>query len=108
MTKEVSALYSFLHATKGDWRNAIFVGCGSCPYRHSLCNGYLLAMDSEGRPLLISADEFRKLTNEDIQKEECRSIWKGSDFETLYSLWLIWQTDSAGECAVLQLIRKQV
>ncbi|SHO54172.1 hypothetical protein [Anaerocolumna xylanovorans] len=102
-----NSLYFFLQAVKGDWRNAIFIECGTCPYGYSLCGGYLLAMDSEGRPLLVSADEFRKQTNEDIQKEECRSIWKRSDFETLYSLWLIWQTDSVRECSVLQLIQKQ-
>lgn len=107
MTNLIYTLYSFLHATKGNWRNAIFIECGTCPYGHSLCGGYLLAMDSEGRPLLISADEFRKLTNEEIQKEECWSKWKSTDFETLYSLWITWKTDSTKECAMLKLIRKQ-
>lgn len=106
MSKQVCALYSFLHATKGNWRNSIFIECGTCPYGHSLCGGYLLAMDAEARPLLISADEIGKLTNEDIQKEECLSIWKIFDFETLYYLWITWQTDSARECAVFQLAQK--
>lgn len=99
--------YQFFYAVQGNWRNSIFIECSTCPYGQPLCGGYLLAMDSEGQPLLVSTETLLKLSGEDIQKDECRSIWKASDFESLYALWLTWQTDSSKECALLQLFQKQ-
>lgn len=107
MTKPALQLYLFLQAVKGNWRNSIFIECNKCPYGNLLCNGFLLAMDSEGKPLLISADEFRRNTTEEVQKNECLSVLRSSDFNALYSLWICWQVESSKECAIIQLIRKQ-
>ncbi len=106
MTKPVCPLYSFLHAAKGDWRNSIFIECGICPHGKPMCPGFLLTMDSEGRPLLVPVEEFSKITGQAVQKDECLSVLRGSDFKALYSLWLAWQTESAKKCAILQLLRQ--
>ncbi len=107
MTKTTCPLYSFLQAAKGNWRISIFIECSVCPYGQPICGSFLMAMDSDGRPVLISVNEFSKITGQLVQKDECLSILKGSDFEALYSLWLMWRTASSKECAVLQLIRHQ-
>lgn len=98
-------LYPFLHAARGNWRNSIFIACDSCPYGKPSCGGFLMAMDAEGRPILLSTEEFTQVTGQAVDKEECVSVLHRTDFEALYAIWLEWQVAAPLECAVTQLIQ---
>lgn len=97
-------LYPFLHAARGSWRNSIFIACNSCPYGKPPCGGFLMAMDAEGRPILLSVEEFTRVTGQAVDKEECAGVLRRTDFEALYFIWLEWQVAAPLECAIAQLI----
>lgn len=100
-------LFAFLNAARGNWRNSIFIECRTCPYgRLEPCVGFLLAPDSEGRPVLLPADVIYKLTGVSADKSECQAILSRQCFETLFSLWLDWQTNLPRSCALLQIVGK--
>jgi len=105
MESRMCTLYSFLSASKGNWRNCIFIECGECPYgKQKLCSGFLLAPDYDGRPVLIPADAIRRLTGLDADKSECLAVLSRQRFEALYAMWLEWQVSSPGECALCRVI----
>lgn len=105
MEDELSLLYSFLHATGGNWRNAILIECRDCVYEKNVCVGYLFTADRDGKPILISVDRFQQITKETVVKEECAAILSKRAFESVYSSWLIWQIDHPQECILLQLTK---
>lgn len=98
-------LYTFLHAAKGSWRNSVFVECGACPYGKTNCGEFLMAADAQGHPVFFPVDTFYQLTGQIVEKEECLTVLKRSEFEALYALWLEWQVSSPQECAIEQLIQ---
>lgn len=105
MTNTICPLYPFLNAAKGNWRNAVFVECGSCPYGTKNCGEFLMVMDAQGHPILFPVGSFHGITGQVVDKEECLAVLKRTEFETLYALLLKWQTASSEECALRQLIR---
>ena len=107
MNKTISALYAFLNAAGGNWRNAAWIECDFCPYGRKVCAGYLLSIDRDGHPLVFSVDRFRQLTEEMPQKDECVAVLNQIAFETLYSGWLLWKIDNPCECRLLQLEMKK-
>lgn len=104
---KVCTIYSFLSAAKGNWRNSIFIECGSCLYgKQLLCPGFLLNSDSDGQPVVIPVDIIRKMTGMDADKEECIAVISRKKFETLYAVWLEWQIDLPKECSLLQIANR--
>lgn len=106
MNQKPCNLYVFLRAVNGNWRNALFIqcNCAICPRAVSqFCQGYLLAADAEGKPLLVSVDAMRRLTGENLESVECREILDKQAFESAYGQYIEWHTDSAEECPLLQL-----
>lgn len=103
--KQHCKLYPFLKAIRGNWHNAIFLPCcGTCSYELKFpCEGYLLAADAEGFPILMPVQHFRKLTRESISAEDCRSILEVQAFQSAYSLYIEWHTISSHECPLQQL-----
>lgn len=98
--------YSFLRAVQGNWRNALFIqcSCAVCPCAVSqACQGFLFAVDAEGKPLLVPATEIRRLTGESIEPAECRGVLERQAFESAYWQYIEWHTDSGRECPLLQL-----
>lgn len=108
MTNNICPLYQFLNAAEGEWRNAVFVECGSCPYGIKDCGEFLMAMDAQGHPCLFPVDRFRRITDQAVDKEECVTVLRRTEFESLYALWLKWQVVSSEECAIRQLIRNSL
>lgn len=106
MSQTNSPLYPFLSLTRGSWRNAFYIECGSCPYGIGNCNGYLLTTDTEGAPLLLSVMYFEKATGEKIDKAECAAIIGKEAFESLFNRWLVWNVNNPKACSILQLIPK--
>lgn len=97
-------LYSFLRAVQGNWRNAIFIRCQSCPQK-LLCSGYLLAADADGKALLFSADTFHELTGEIVDPSECSAVLDRSVFESAYAQFLEWHTTDNAVCPFSQLLQ---
>ena len=105
MKKQHCELYPFLQATAGNWRNAAYIACKSCPYgRSPLCAGFLLTTGADGAPIILSADLFHKQTGEYPDQSECTAILTRSAFESIYGQWLKWQVTDSAACTLLQLL----
>lgn len=100
---EEISLYQFLNLTKGCWRNSIYVKCSNCLFGKSNCSNHLLTVNIDGSPVFISVNKFQRLTNEIVVEDECISIIDRTDFEKLFNMWLIWNTDTSKECFILKL-----
>lgn len=87
MRTAIQQLAEFLTACRGNWRNACFISCSVCKC-HSPCSGYLMSADAGGKPVLISAAEYERLTGQRIDPSECRGNLSRSAFEDIYALYL--------------------
>lgn len=106
MNQHPCSFYPFLRAVQGNWRNALFIqcGCAACPREVSQsCQGYLLAADAEGKPLLASVSEIGRLTGESVEAAECCGVLERQAFEAAYCQYIEWHTESSRECALMQL-----
>ena len=95
-------LYPFLKAVRGNWRNAIFVRCGSLAIQNS-CTGFLLVADSDGHPLLVSAQTMHRFTGDCIDPGECCAILDRHSFEAAFDLYIKWHTSNDALCPLCQL-----
>ena len=82
-----------------DWRNACFISCGVCKC-HSPCSGYLMSADAGGKPVLIPAAEYERLTAQRIDPSECRGQLSRSAFEDIYALYLNWCLSDDESCCL--------
>ena len=103
MNDHILTLYAFLQASRGSWRNALWIECKFCPYENRKCAGYLLTTDRDGRPVLFPVEQFRQLTGDMPDKDECAAVLDRSAFEELYFGWLLWHTDQPKGCCLRQL-----
>lgn len=106
MNQQHCKLYSFLKAVRGNWHNAIYLKCchSICPHRQiPPCEGFLMAADAEGIPILMPIEKFRELTGESVISEECRCTMQLRAFEAAYALYIEWHTSSPYACSVWQL-----
>lgn len=106
MNQNNCILYPFLQAVRGNWRNSIFLQCGTdvCPYGQPLpCEGFLFTADVDGTPLLMPIRYFRMLTGETVSKGECQDVLKRQAFEAIYSRYIEWHTISSKDCPLRQL-----
>ena len=106
LTQHNCAIYPFLKATKGNWRNAIFVSCDciACPYGHMpFCEGYFMTASSDGAPFILSVERYRAITKEPIEPAECCGTISRQAFEATYSLYLQWHLSSLQDCPLRAL-----
>ena len=87
MRTTIQQLAEFLTVCRGNWRNACFISCNECKC-HSPCSGYLMSADADGKPVLIPAAEYERLTAQRIDPMECRGNLSRSAFEDIYALYL--------------------
>ena len=99
MRTTIQQLAEFLTACRGNWRNACFISCNECKC-HSPCSGYLMSADAGGKPVLISAAEYERLTGQRIDPSECRSNISRSAFEDIYALYLNWCLSDDADCCL--------
>ena len=85
----VRKLYAFLTACGGNWRNTIHIPAQN----HA---GWLLAADRDGRPLVVDVDAFQIQIQEQIDVRECRGTLSESGFRDVFSQYLLWQMQTAG------------
>ena len=101
LTQHNCAIYPFLKATKGNWRNAIFISCECtvCPYgRSQPCEGFLMTINSDGSPFILSVEQYRNITAESLDPSECVGQLSRQAFETIYMLYLQWHQESMLDC----------
>ena len=79
MRTTIQQLAEFLTACRRNWRNACFISCNECKC-HSPCSGYLMSADAGGKPVLIPAAEYERLTAQRIDPSECRGNLSRSAF----------------------------
>ena len=99
MRTTIQQLAEFLTACRGNWRNACFITCGVCKC-HSPCSGYLMSADASGKPVLISAAEYERLTAQRIDPTECRGQLSRIAFEDIYALYLNWCLSDDESCCL--------
>ena len=107
MNNQILQLYTFLQASSGNWRNAVWIECKSCLYENLQCDGYLMTADRNGAPLVFSVVQFRQLTGDMPVKDECIAVLSEHAFEVLYSSWLLWHTDWKNGCCLRQLAQNK-
>lgn len=92
-------LYELLFNCKGNWRNAIYIPCGPCPYPCKVDrSGCLMAIRQDGAPLLVSIQDFEKETGERIDPGDCIGTLNKEAFSSLYSRYLTWEMTSSEQC----------
>ena len=101
LLQQTCVIYPFLKATKGNWRNAIYITCDCvvCPYGHNPnCEGYLLSASSDGTPLVLSVERYRAISKEHVDSAECCGKISRRAFEACHSLYLQWHLSSMQDC----------
>jgi len=100
----------FLIATKGNWRNSIYINCGNnCKHTQEVqCGGFLLAINAEGSPILVSASDLSEIIGMTVDKAECTVTIDRKSFESVFSSWIDWQADSTNDCTVIQAFNRSV
>lgn len=98
----VNHMYLFLSACSGNWRNAIYIIANS----HQNDPGYLLAVDRDGHPVVMSAEQFQQLSGEQIDPAECCGQLAEEGFKVLYAQYLLWHISSDEEDPLRQLSRE--
>ena len=87
MNAECLRLYLFLAACQGNWRNSVYLSTDG--------PGYLLSADRDGRPIVMSREQFRQLTGEAIDPAECCGRLTEDAFKALYAQYLLWRMPKA-------------
>ncbi len=106
MSQQNCKVYPFLKAVHGSWHNALFIKCEHtvCPHGQSPpCEGFLMAVDADGSPILMPVNILRQLSGEFIEPEECQAVLGRKNFEAVYGLYIEWHTVSSTVCPLLEL-----
>jgi hypothetical protein len=107
MNNEKCPIFSFLSAANGDWRNAIYIFCDACSYgRRVRCEGFLLAFDGDGAPVLLRAETVKWIAGQAFESSECVEKLERRAFERLFARWLVWRVDSQEMCALYNLTKR--
>ena len=105
MHQKKCKVYLFLREVRGCWHNALFIKCeyDICPHGQSPpCEGFLMAVDADGSPILMPVNILRRLSGESIEPEECRAVLGKQIFESIYGLYIEWHTISS-RCPLSEL-----
>ena len=94
-------VYAFFKATRGNWRNAIYISCDqhACPYGYKpACTGYLMTANENGQPIIISEIDYMQITGEPIDPTECQGKLTRQAFMCLYAQFMHWHIGSVQDC----------
>ena len=92
-------LYVFLSACRGNWRNTIYISESTGD------SGYLLAIDRDGKPVIMPEEQFQKLIGESFDHSECRGHLTQSAFEDIFAQFLLWHFPEDSPDALADLNR---
>lgn len=62
-----------------------------------------MTVDADGSPILMSVKDFKQISRESIEPEECLAVLGKQSFETIYGLYMEWHTVSSTDCPLLEL-----
>ncbi len=99
MNSSIKHLYLFLSACSGNWRNSIYISCQKDN------PGYLLAVDRDGKPVIMAVEQLQHLAGEQIDSTECRGQLTQSAFQDIYAQYLLWQLPEGGMDVLAALSR---
>ena len=100
----IKTLHAFLNATKGNWRNSLYIECSICKYEKTdWCEDHLFAADSDGTPLLIPVSDANIVFARIADKSECLGIIKNVRFTDLFSQWFSDVCNNVNECPLVQV-----
>ena len=97
MPKPHYHLYNILSACAGNWRNCVYISADSF--------GYLLSTDQDGRPIVMTVEQFHQLTGERVDPTECCGQLSAEGFKSLYAQYLLWRMPSARKDPLCHLSR---
>jgi len=101
MNQQTKQLYLFLTACGGNWRNSIYISCQKDD------PGYLLAVDRDGKPVIMNIEQLQHLTGEQIDPAECCGQLTQSAFQDVYAQYLLWNFPE-GDMDVLAALSRSV
>lgn len=95
---------SFMEATQGNFRNAIYVSC-KCDYtRESGCGDFLFIPGCDCKPVILPVKDAENFLNTRIDRSECIALIDSRTFILLYHKWIELTTSSAIDCPIQQLL----
>ena len=106
MNQNHCKFYSFMRATRGNWRNTLYhmSASNSCPCgKNPPCDGFLMAAAADGSLIVMPVEIVRQFTGESIEPSECRGTLLRKTFEAVFSQYIEWHTLSDSGCPILQL-----
>lgn len=95
----------FLEATKGNYRNAIYIECHNCTFEHtSKCQDFLFIPGHDCIPILLPVHDAGIFLGEPIDRSDCSGIMTNHVFTRLYQKWLELTTSSDEVCPLRHLL----
>lgn len=100
-------LVQFFEATEGNYRNALYIGCGNCKRRsRNGCGDFLFIPGYDCRPILLPLADAQNLMGHTLDRTECAGILSSHTFLQLYHRWLMLNTDSDDDCPFHQVLQQ--
>lgn len=95
-------LLRFLRACGENWRDCLYLECGSCDRACApRCRDLLCTFDADGTPLYIPVHDAECYWQTTLDKSECLACLSAKVFRSLYRNWFFTHTHSLGACALL-------
>lgn len=108
----IRIIHSFLNATEGNWRNAVYIECRYCKYeRTSLCTkqpDMLCVAAADGSPLLLPVSDAEILFARCLDKSECLVEISNLRFQDLFRLYISQYCEDKTSCPLLRIYEKQM
>lgn len=86
---DLEAVRAFMNATEGNWRDSVYVECGTCvfPDREN-CGGFLCAAGRDGLPVMLPLPVCERVFRRYIDPSECLIWTTRPRFAALWRAWL--------------------
>lgn len=101
---DIKVIHSFLNATGGNWREAIYVECSVCKHNHgSICDDFLVTFDPTAAPVILPVRDAEILFGRYIDKSECADVLCNATFLSIYSKYVKVKTVGYDGCPMMAL-----
>lgn len=92
-------LKHFYQVSDGNWKNAIYLFCDSCPLlSEQACKNLLCVFDIESKPVIIPVIDAESLWDETIDKSNCISVMGTQVFMKLHWKWFLENMENPFDC----------
>lgn len=98
-------LVRFFEATEGNYRNALYILCGTCRHqRENGCGDFLFVPGHDCLPILLPLKDTEIFIGHSIDSSDCAGILNNSAFLSLYHQWIMLHTVSDETCPFHQML----